>query len=142
MSETFGHLEQHRGRLEQVRENSTRPGRAWATYQTVGIGGYAHPTVFEFGCGFLEQPIFTFGVALRSDQALPDAPEDYPRCTAGVYHWKRSPNGLFTGAWCWFTVDTGADRPNLCMVFSMAWEGVASKDFISTPGFPVYALDV
>lgn len=142
MSETFGHLEAHRGRLEQVRENATRPGRAWATYETTGVGGYVHPTAFDFGCSFLELPIFTWGAVLDDASDLPPDPMDLPRMSAGVYQWKRAANGFYTGAWCWFTVDTGADLPNLGMIFTLAWEGVASKDFISTPGFPVNRLDV
>lgn len=136
-------LEDHRSTVEAHRENSTRAARSWATYKTTGVGFVVEPVVFKFGCSFLDLPIFTAGVVLDPDGD--DLPvDDPPRCTAGVYDWKMTAEGLYAGAFCWFVVDSDTDQvtTNLKMIFTMAWEGIASKDFISAPRFPVNKLDV
>lgn len=137
MSDTWRELEDRRSRVEQVRENSTRPGRAFKHYRTTGGGMKVEPLCFEFGVSFIHQPTFTFGAAIAEDTNLPEVPPVY---CAGVYRWRKSAVGFYTGAWCYFNVDAYED--GIAMDFSLAWEGVASKDIVSTPGFPMNKLDV
>lgn len=140
-------LEDRRGRVEQHRENASRPGRAFAHYTSTGLGKKVEATVFPFGTAFTELPIFTFGTTVDEDSELLS---DLPVCSAIVYKWRRTANGFYTGAWVAFGVQplfgstslTAADWAGMALVWSLAWEGVASKDFISTPEFPVNLLDI
>lgn len=136
MSETWRNLEDRRSRVEQVRENSTRPGRAFRHYRTEGGGQKIEPVVFDFGVAFIELPNFTFGASIE-EGVVTETPPSY---TAGVYRWRRSAMGFYTGAWCYFNVDAYED--GIVLIFSLSWEGVASKDIVSTPGFPTHKLDV
>lgn len=95
------------------------------------------PLVFDFGVSFIHRPSFTFGGSLEEDGYLPEVPPSY---SAGVYRWRKNAAGFYTGAWCFFNVDAYED--GIVLIFSLAWEGVASKDIINTAGFPVNALDV
>lgn len=141
MSQIFNNLESHRGHIEQVRENATRPGRVFQHYRTVGSGNTVETTVFDFGCAFISVPVFTFGGALDEDQML-DQDDDPPDYSSGVYRWRKNSHGFYTGAWCWFNVSYfGSNVETFGLNFSLVWEGVASKDFITTPGFPVNKLD-
>lgn len=141
MSQVWKDLEARRSYVEQTRENASRPGRAWATYKTTGTGYKIESSVFSFGGAFMTLPIFTFGVLLDPDgDDLPT--DDPPRCTAGCYDFRRTSNGYYTGAYCWFTVDSYTESTDLRMIFTLAWEGIASKDFISSHDFPVNTLDV
>jgi hypothetical protein len=138
MSDAFRSLEERRSRIEQVRENSTRPGRAFRHYATTGGGVVIEPDVFDFEVAFIELPNFTFGASMSEDVDLPEDPPTF--YCAGVWRWRKSARGFYTGAWCWFNVDSY--ETGIAMDFSLSWEGVASKDIVSTPGFPINKLDV
>lgn len=142
MSDAFRSLEDRRSRVEQVRENSTRPGRAFRHYESAGAGFTVEADVFDFEVAFIELPNFTFGASLSEAHEPPAEPPSY---CAGVYRWRKSARGFYTGAWCWFTVTTGLEETaalGIHLTYSLVWEGVASKDILSTPGFPVNKLDV
>lgn len=136
-------LEARRGHLEQHQENATRPGRAWATYKTTGVGSKVEEVVFPFESAFMPDylPIFHFGPVLDPDgDDLPA--DDPPRCTAGVYDWRLNARGFYTGAFCWFVVDSYTMTNDLRLIWTLSWEGVASKDFLSSKSFPVSQLDL
>lgn len=137
----WGNLEARRQEVERVIENSTRPARAFATYTTTGQGSFVETRVIPFRTSFIVRPTFTFGFSLSDDTRMPTDP---PACTAGVHDWQRTANGNYVGAYCWYTVVTTDDidpPSDLTVIFHLAWEGLASKDFLSTPGFPVNLLD-
>lgn len=144
MSDAWRSLEGRRQSVEQVRENTTRPATAWALYQTRGVGEVVEPSVFPFGTSFVNLPVFAAGPTIDDDGD--DLPNPVPRCTAGVYKWRQNAHGFYTGAWCWFTVDwSGTDLrevDDLRIIFTLSWQAVASKDFISSTGFPVNTLDL
>lgn len=134
---TWLNLESRRGQVEQIRENSSRPGRAFRHYRTTGAGHLIEPVVFEFGVSFVELPNFTFGASVDEAVELPETPPTY---CAGVYKWRKNGDDFYTGAWCWFVVE-GFDDDSFALIFSLSFEGVASKDILNSPGFPVNELD-
>lgn len=141
MSDSFRALEDRRSRVDQVRENSTRPGRAFAHYRTTGVGGFYERDVFDFGLAFIELPNFSFGASYDEDIETPEQPPTY---AATVYKWRKTAVGFYTGAWVAFDVENSVitETDDFAMIFHLSWEGVASKDIVSTPGFPVNALDI
>ncbi len=133
----FDNLENRRAKVEQVAQNSARPGRALSIYTSTGVGTIFEPVCFNFKASFTTKPHFTFGSDILSDVST------MPVCVASVYKWRQSANGFYTGAWCAFYVgssDSGAAALNI--EFHLTWEGILIKDFISSLGFPVQSLDI
>jgi hypothetical protein len=143
VSELFRSLERRRGLVDQTTENSSRPGRSYAHYivDATGTGSVIEPVVFDFGTSFTTLPIFTFGASVDEDgdSELPLVP---PMYAAGVYKWRQDASGFYTGAWCWFVVQWLSDEPDddFSLIFSLAWEAIASKNFVKSPNFPVSDL--
>lgn len=143
MSRIFRNLERRRGLVDQTMENSSRPGRSYAHYtvDATATGYVVESGVFDFGTAFTTLPIFTFGASADedSDAELPDIP---PMYCAGVYKWRQDASGFYTGAWCWFFVQWPSTPPDddFGLIFSLAWEAIASKNFVKSPNFPVSDL--
>lgn len=137
-------LEGHRSRIAQYDENATRAARIYARYTTNGMGTLAEENVFGFDVAFLDMPIFNYGAALGDGLSLSDALADYPTYACGVYKWRIDGNGYYTGAWCWFATSAGAsvDPATFSMDFLLSFSGVASKNFVASPGFPVSELEI
>lgn len=128
----FGGLEQHRGRLEQTKENSARLARSHGTWESVGSGELIVPDAFVFGITFIEEPSVEYGASLpdidgQSQEMLPGS---VPRCSGGVYRWVRDSNGFYTGANVFFCVDFGyGGTPQTYTVHhSQVFTGLALKD--------------
>jgi len=105
-------LQRERSWLEQTKENLARSASSYAEFATVGMGQYASPDMFDFGCTFETQPYASYGFALDGDQ-LGDGNDDdasvlpivFPRCSGGVWRWEQTPQGYYTGAWVYMCVD-------------------------------------
>lgn len=139
-NDIWNDLEHRRGDVERHRENATRPARAFAEFRATGVGFLICEAVFRFDCSFIDRPTFTYGVSLGADI---DLPIDVLKCSAGVYDWKQTANDYYAGAWCWFNVETWADvDDDFVTIFHLAFEGIGSKDFISSHGFSVAKLDI
>lgn len=109
-------LEQHRGRVEQTRENAARYAQSYATYTTTGVGEFRIEEINLFGCTFSEQPIVSYGFSLPTDE-LDDLPQvmvtgALPRCSGGVQAWFRDDNEFYVGALVYVTVDLPATAPS------------------------------
>jgi hypothetical protein len=130
-------IEQRRAQVEQVQENSSREGHAYATYEGTFLGDLKVPTVFNFGTAFQEMPIFTFGSSLVEDVG------NLPLCIAGVYRWRQDANGYYTGAYCHFYIGnlSSSDSPSN-VLFHLMWSGIKVKNFIASPTFDAGALDI
>lgn len=137
-------LEGHRSRIAQVDENSTRPAWYEARYTTTGLGVIAEEAVFAFDMAFLDMPTFTYGAAIGEDVDLPDTTSDWPTYQAGVYRWQRNGDGLYTGAWAYFSVAAGGsvDPATFSMDFTLMWAGIGSKHFLASRDFPVSELEI
>lgn len=136
----WGALEERRATLDAVEENSGRVAKHYATWTTKGIGEIKVTECFRFKILFLEEPIFTSGMALADDADLVDG--HYPRATVGVYEWERTAAGHYTGAYLFFVVDTlgpgqtAGQEPQYEIVHHLAWEGKAIKNV------PAHLLDL
>lgn len=135
-NEIFGHLESHRAKIEQTRENGARLARAYAKYETNGWGEVLVKQAFDFGCTFLKEPSFTSGIIMRGPLTI----GRFPRVTAGVFGWKYDMRGYFTGAYVFFVVETAGfqanngvlpnqEDPNYKIAHHMTFEGISFKDF-------------
>lgn len=143
MNDAWQAMEGHRARVAQVDENSARLAWVLAEYTTTGTGQLVEEKVFDFDLAFIERPIFNFGASLGDDVDVPDTLADLPVCRATVYDW-RVADGLYTGAYCYFTVSAGASvvAANLTVIFGLTWVGVASKNILQSDGFNLAALEL
>jgi hypothetical protein len=128
----FQALEQRRGQLDAIRENSARLAEAHLTFSTHGWGEFKLPEAAYFSCTFIEQPNITTGVALDGDLLVPTR---FPRVTAGVYRWLQDTKGFYIGAWVFFVVDTQSSfiattvtsDPGYDLTHYFHFSGVAAK---------------
>lgn len=143
-NDVFGDLEQRRQRVDQIRENTPRLARAYATYETQGWGEIIVPTVQHFGCTFITEPYFSSGIVMRGDSTSEADGQlvsgRYPRVTAGIWRWAHDARGYWIGAYVFFVVETvgfqftsgevpSSVDPNYRIAHKMIFEGVSFKDF-------------
>lgn len=128
-----GALEQHRGRVEQVRENSARIAQSFATYTTTGVGEFEIEEPHTFGCTFSEQPIVAYGSSLNGEQLVPG---QFPRIFGSVREWITDTRGFYIGAYVFFVIDVpdAALAPEYVVDHDLTFTAVALKDL------PAYLL--
>lgn len=114
-------------------ENVARLAVVRAQFSSAGWGEYDAEDMFEFGVSFLNEPTVGYGMALDGDTLVSLR---YPRCTGGVYRWQTNTKDHYTGAWCFFVVDTRspadiagvpADSPNYDITHYFTFTGLAIK---------------
>lgn len=98
-----GAMEAHRGRVEQIRENSARHAWALATLVTTGDGQFLIRDAAYFNTAFIERPAVGYGYSLDSDEVLSGV---LPRCTGGVRGWIKDSRGHYIGAYLFLSVQT------------------------------------
>lgn len=97
-------MEAHRGRIEQVRENSARLAQSYATYATTGDGEFLIELPNLFGCTFTERPVVAYSYALQADEIIAGS---MPQSTGGIREWVQDARGFYTGAYVFFVINTG-----------------------------------
>jgi len=128
----FQALEQRRGQLDAIRENSARLATAQLSFTTHGWGEFKLPEVAYFGVTFIERPLLASGVSIDGDALIPTR---FPRVTAGVYRWLQDVKGFYIGAWVFFVVDTQSSfittsvtsDPGYDLVHDLQFTGIAAK---------------
>lgn len=128
----FQALEQRRGQLDAIRENTARLATAQMTFATHGWGEFKLPEVAYFGVTFIERPLVSYGVSVDGDALVPTR---FPRVTAGVYKWLQDVKGFYTGAWVFFVVDTQSlfipttvtTDPGYDLIHDFQFTGIAAK---------------
>ena len=117
----------------QNAENAARLAIVRVMFDSAGWGEFQAPEIFDFGIRFLEEPCVAYGCAIDGDALVPLR---YPRCTGGVYRWATDIKGYYTGAWCFFVVDTlspanianvPTEDPNYDINHYFTFSGVALK---------------
>jgi len=100
-------IEAHRGKVEQIRENTARLASAYATYSTEGDGEFLLDEPHLFGCTFTERPIVAYGFSMGdSDNEDQLVIGKLPTANGGVRRWVTDVRGFYIGAYVFFTVDT------------------------------------
>lgn len=137
MSSPFANWDQHRQRLEQIRENSARAATSYATLRSKGVGQQLLAAPVEFDTPFFHEPSVTSGLHLEVRPNL--TTYTLPRVTAGVYRWVTTPRGFYTGAYIYvavdverrdgvaFTVDDVAALSIIAVVHHLQFSGVSYK---------------
>lgn len=123
-------MEQRRGYIEQLRQNTSRLAQSYNSVTTQGGGGLRLPEVIVFNCTFVEQPVVAHGFVVET----PLAEDDFPAVSAGVYDFQTDSRGYFIGAWVYVKVVVQDDYPRIHHDFTFT--GIAMKDL------PEYLLDL
>lgn len=118
----FANLERRRVELGRTAENSARSARLLLVYRTKGNGELRIDSPLDFGLWYVEQPVITTGVSLKSGRLHAT---QYPNACAGVWRWTKNAKGLYTGAKLFFVVDSGGRDYDL--EFSLVFEATAIK---------------
>lgn len=102
----YSSLLDDRSRVEQQRENASRPAVCAMRYRTTGAGGILTQAI-PFDVVFLEAPFATFGFVL--EKRPDDRHYALPSISAGVLRWQTqtAPNGqpIYVGAFLAINVD-------------------------------------
>lgn len=136
----FQALEQRRGRLDAIRENSSRLATCQLSFKTHGWGEFKLPKVTYFTSTFVTRPFMASGVSIDGDALIATR---FPRVSAGVYRWLQDIEDYYTGAWVYFVVDTRspfisttvATDPGYDLIHDMQFTGIAIKQL------PAHLLD-
>lgn len=123
-------LEQRRGYVEQLRQNTSRLAQSYNSVTTQGNGMLRLPTIMRFHCTFIEQPVVSYGFVLKS----PLLEKDYPTSSGGVYTFQVDKRGFYLGAYCYVVVNSVDDYPEIHHDFTFT--GIAMKDL------PEHLLDI
>lgn len=122
-------MEQRRGYVEQLRQNTSRLAQSYNFVETTGVGSIRLATVVRFYCTFIEKPVVSYGFTVESE--LVD--DDFPQSCGGVYSWLLDSRGFYLGAYVFVKVDATED-PTIQHDFTFT--GIAMKDL------PDYLLDL
>lgn len=102
-------LTQHRGRIEQVRENTARTAESYATFVTQGLGQFVLADAAIFGCTFIDRPAVAYGCSLSEDadgsDVLTPIEGNVPRGSGLVVKWIKDANNYYTGAYVVLVID-------------------------------------
>lgn len=123
-------MEQRRGYVEQLRQNTSRLAQSYNFVETVGVGSLVLPEMVTFNCTFVEQPVVGYGCVLESKFVAGDT---LPGSTGGVFQWQTDVRGFYVGCYV-YVVITGAGEPQLQHDFTFT--GIAMKDL------PEHLLDL
>lgn len=143
-------MEKRRSEVNRHGENTPRLAQAWATWRTQGWGETAFPKCHNFDLTFAERPFVSYSnVILRNsldastydvDDVLVDT--RFPRCFGGVYQWRQTSRGFYTGAWCYVVVETASafvaalyPEPGYTIQHHFTFSGIGIKEL------PEYDLD-
>lgn len=121
-------LEQRRGYIEQLRQNTSRLAQSFNFVETAGAGGQRLPAVVHFACTFIEKPVVATGFTVESDMGA-----DFPLVTAGVWRWQTDKRGYYIGCWVFVRVESATD---LVIQHDFTFTGIAMKDL------PAHLLDL
>lgn len=122
----FSALERRASSQRQQAQASARPARIRFFADVVGAGEgearFEDDNKLMFSAFMLEEPLFTYGVALL-DQSVPEG--DLPLVTACVLDYEINDRGFYTGASVGLRVRTGAER--ISLRFSLIFDGYALR---------------
>lgn len=132
VSPGFQASELRRGKLDAIRENTSRLAVCQLSFSTHGWGEFKMPTAAYFTSTFIKRPLIASSVSLDGDKLIATR---FPRVTAGVHRWIRDVKGFYTGAWVFFVVDTQssfiattvATDPGYDLIHDMQFTGIAIK---------------
>jgi hypothetical protein len=99
-----GAFEQHRGKVEQTRENTARLAQSFGSFETRGDGEFILSEAHLFGCTFTERPVVSYGYSL-TEESEPPLFGRLPQCVGGVSLWITNPKGFYVGAYTFFVVN-------------------------------------
>jgi hypothetical protein len=133
----FQALEQRRGQLDAIRENTSRLATCQLSFHTHGWGEFKLPTAAYFTSTFVTRPFVAAGCSIDGDALVPTR---FPRVTAGVYRWMTDVKGFYRGAWVFFVVDTRSpylsttvdNDPGYDLIHDLQFTGIAIK---ALPGY-------
>lgn len=123
----------------QQAENSSRHAVVMGSYQTTGWGEVAFEDSVEFDLLFVEVPHVSYGFSIVPDDDDDDASEilvdtRFPRCSGGVYGWRRNKRGFYSGGFCFVTVEsrspyitTTEAEPKYTLFHNFTFQGIAIK---------------
>jgi hypothetical protein len=128
----FQASELRRGKLDAIRENTSRLAVCQLSFATHGWGEFKMPTAVYFTSTFINRPLIASSVSIDGDALIPTR---FPRITAGVFRWIQDVKGFYTGAWVFFVVDTQSSfiattvttDPGYDLIHDMQFTGVAIK---------------
>lgn len=123
-------MEQRRGYIEQLRQNTSRLAQSYNNVTTKGGGMLRLPDVISFNCTFVEQPVVSYGHIVTAGLAE----GDYPLVSAGVYQFQTDKRGFYLGAWVYVNIQVVDAFPTIQHDFMFT--GIAMKDL------PEYLLDL
>lgn len=115
-------MEQRRGYIESLRQNTSRLAQSYNSCVTYGNGRLRLADEIEFHCTFIEQPVVAYGASVTSELAE----NDYPMCTGGVFKWRVDSRGFYVGCYVFVTVDCDEDYPTV--VHDFTFTGIGMKD--------------
>ena len=136
----FQALEQRRGQLDAIRENTSRLAVCQVSFHTHGWGEFMLPTASYFTSTFIDRPLVATGCSVDGDTLVDTR---FPRVSAGVYRWLLDVRGYYIGAWVYFVVDTRSPyltttvtaEPGYDLIHDMQFTGIAIKSL------PAHLLD-
>lgn len=123
-------MEQRRGYIEQLRQNTSRLAQSYNFVETVGVGQIRLPTVVNFHCTFVQKPVVGYGYTVESDLIE----GDFPASVGGVYAWQQDARGFYLGCYVFAVVTATSDTTTIQHDFTFT--GIAMKDL------PQYLLDL
>lgn len=131
-NDPFLALDRHRRLRQSVEENSTRLAQSYAVYTTTGWGEFKDPTVINFSCTFIEEPMVSHGYSLNGDLLVSTR---YPRAFGFVFKWRQDNRDFYTGAWVATVVETQSYYipttvldPAYSIDHTFIFSGIAIKD--------------
>lgn len=111
---------------QQVAENSGRLAFAYGQSTTTGSGQLVHPEQIDFGCTFVERPMFSYGfVVIETEVAFDDDAAYFPASSGFVFEYQQDERGLYIGAHVGVRVDAG---DNDVLEHHFTFQGIAIKD--------------
>src|SRR5690606_6023740 len=87
----FEAMEQRRGHLHSVAENSARYASSYVTYKTTGWGEFLADKAQYFTTTFTQRPSVSHSLSIDGDTLVTGR---FPRVTAGVHQWVTDHDGF------------------------------------------------
>lgn len=122
----YGLLEIRSALKDAQWENTARQAKTSVTWTTTGMGNIKVDHYLDLGITFMYEPAVSSGYALDEDDDLVDG--SYPKAFAGVYDWKRTTSGYYTGVWVFFVVEVTGKPVNYKIHHHFVFQGLAMKD--------------
>ena len=119
----YGSIVAGQSRHLQNQENASRYARFECDFVTTGALNQQYPDAVMFDCSFAQKPRIYTGMYV--DSASLQSLTTFPAVTVGVSRWISDPNGIYTGAYVFFRVDT--TLADLEIQHSFMFTGIAMK---------------